>query len=588
MMHRFNFLFLSLCFWASGIPGHADMPDPNAGYIGSALVRANDSDFLTVEYVAVNSPAAEAGIKKGDCISAINGIATHGMSSMEARHSIEGDIGGVVKLTIRRQGSAEEQISIVRRSTLDTYLPAAKGGDPRAESYVGDFYMLGPTSTRDLTSAAEWYRKSADQGYAPAQTTLGYLYAHGLGVSKDAETALAWYLKAAKQGDAIAERNLGVQYYRGEGIRRSSQDAFNWFYSAAQQDDPTAEEYLGLLYRNGRGVPRNEREAFDWYYRSAQNDNPYGAWGLANMYEKGLGVAPNIGEALKWYQKAQAALPQNEKLKQDFALISMKAFLETRDSTSLDLSLIMSTFGQRTWLLFLFATLVYLVGAVILLNFTLKAPEAPLGLSVAIGWVAFYMESQGVSVVAVFLFYKSLTAETVFTAMCLCGPLPVIVSTFGSNRDRIWKTSKSSWLTLLLYAASSCLAVFLIGLGYSKLYVLITHSSLPLQPMQILIIKAKHASAFLTYVTIALVLPIAEEIIFRSYLFDALKQRYSGTFAVIISALAFSLIHFQWLYFIPLFSGGLVLGWIRLKTESLRLPIFLHVINNGIALAFIT
>jgi len=27
------------------------------------------------------------------------------------------------------------------------------------------------------------------------------------------------------------------------------------------------------------------------------------------------------------------------------------------------------------------------------------------------------------------------------------------------------------------------------------------------------------------------------------------------------------------------------LGWVKLKTDSLRLPVFLHVINNGLFLA---
>ncbi len=552
IMSRVHLFLFILCFWTGMISGQAAAPDPDAGYIGSALARAKDSDFLTVEYVAANSPAADAGIKQDDCISAINDISTQGMSLMDARNSVEGTINGAVKLTVRRQGLPDEQVSIVRRSSLDTYLPAATGGDPRAEFYVGSFYERGPASTRDLTKAAEWYRKSADQGYAPSQVNLGYMFARGLGVPKDLGEAAAWYLKAA------------------------------------QQDDSTAEQYLASLYRDGRGVARNEREAFNWYYRSAQNGNAYGAWGLASMYEKGLGVAPNIEEAFQWYQKATIGLPHNEKLKQDVALISMRAFMETREVTSLDLSLIMSAFGQRTWLLFLFMTLIYIAGGVVLFKLTLKASEAPLSLSVAIGWAAFYMESQGVAVFALLIFCKSLTADTLFTTMCLCGALPVIISSCGPQRNRIWKASKSSWLTLALFTVGSCLAVFLIGLGYAQICALITHSSLPLQPTQILISKAKLASPILAYIIIALALPIAEEIIFRSYLFDALRQRYSGNIAVIISALAFSLIHFQWLYFIPLFGLGFVFGWVRLKTESLRLPIFLHVINNGLFLAFTT
>jgi len=83
------------------------------------------------------------------------------------------------------------------------------------------------------------------------------------------------------------------------------------------------------------------------------------------------------------------------------------------------------------------------------------------------------------------------------------------------------------------------------------------------------------------FLAIALFLPVAEEIIFRSYLFDALRRFFSGEISVIIFALAFAAIHFQLLYFVPLFGFGLVFGWIRLKTDSLRLPVLPHIINNG-------
>jgi membrane protease YdiL (CAAX protease family) len=247
----------------------------------------------------------------------------------------------------------------------------------------------------------------------------------------------------------------------------------------------------------------------------------------------------------------------------------------------------MSAFGLRIWLLFIFFAFIYVAGGCGLFYFSLQAPDAAPKLSVAIGWVIFYVESQGVALLAVCIFGKLLTADILIIAVALFGALPVIISSCGAHRRRIWKASQSSWLTLLFYAASSSLAVFLVGLGYAHIYALITHSSLPLQPTQVLISKVKHTSALLAYFAIAVALPVAEEIIFRSYLFDALKQRFSGKVVVIVTALAFSLIHFQWIYFIPLFGVGMILGWVRMKTDSLRLPVLLHVINNGLILALI-
>jgi len=584
-MRGYSLLLFGLWFWAAVSFAHADETEINEGHIGSALSRTKDSEFLTVEYIAANSPAAKAGIKQGDLITSINGISTKGLSLKNAEDSIHGDIGGVMKLTVRREGTTDEQISVMRQSLLDTYSPAAMGGDARAEFYLGHFYEHGPASIRDLTKAAHWYFEAARQNFAPAEAYLGYMCRNGLGVKKDQNAAAVWLQAGAKQGDPFAERELALGYLNGEGLQQSDQDAFAWFYSAARQDDPMAEQNLGLLYRKGRGVGRSDRDAFAWYYRSAQLNDSYGAWGPAYMYENGLGVAKNIGEALKWYQRAQAGLPQNEKLKRHVISISVKAFLENPDFSAIDLSLVMATYRSQITPLFIILALAYVAGGVVLFFFSLRAPDATPSLFLAIGWVMFYVESQVFTLFALVIFGKSLSADTLLVATSLFSALPVIAaSSCVSLRDRVWKASQSSWKTLLIYVTGSCLAIFAIGLGYAKIYVLITHSPLPLQPTQILITKAKHESLWLAYASVVLALPIAEELIFRSFLFDALRRRFSGKIVVIVTAFAFSLVHFQWVYLVPLFGFGLVLGWVRLKTDSVRLPVLLHVINNGLFL----
>jgi TPR repeat protein/membrane protease YdiL (CAAX protease family) len=719
-----------LSFCISTYAVRAQVTQIDTGHIGLDVIVARDSKFLVVDYVAAKGPADIAGIKKGDELAAINGVPTQGMSLATAWKSIVGDIGSVVKLSISHQGSAVEEVSIVRRSLLDAYLPAAMAGDPKAEYDVGTFYYRGPTATRNPASGADWYRKAADQGNALAEVALGQLYGRGVGVSKDLTAGIAWDLKAAKQGlaaaerviglcyldgvgfgqsdkdafawlysaavqdDPIAEYNLGRLYQRGRGVAQNFRDAFNWYYrsaqnnnrdgarwlaylymdgigvgqssrdafawfytaaaqdepiaeenlaylylhgrgaaendrdafnwyyrsaqnnnpngerglaymylegtgvgqsnrdafawlySAAMQDDPAAEEYLARLYLHGRGVAQNDRDAFNWYYRSAENNDSYGAWGLAYVYSKGLGVNANVQEALKWYQITEADFPQDEALKKTVAGLSLKAFLNSRESGALDISLIMSAFRRPILVIFGILALVYLAGGIVLFYFSLSPPDVPPRLSVALGWVIFYLESQGVALLAIFIFGKSLTAGTLIFATAMFSALPVITSSCGPNRSGIWKASRDSWRNLLLYGGGAFLAIFVIFLGYNKMFAVATHSSLPLQPTQVLISKAKHASAWDTYACVALIVPAAEELIFRYYLFNALRRRFPGKVVVVITAFAFSLIHFQWLYFAPLFGFGLVLGWLRLKTDSLRLPLFLHALNNSIFLAF--
>ncbi len=82
-------------------------------------------------------------------------------------------------------------------TALKVWLPQAKQGDPKAQTYVGEIYEKGLGLEPDYQAAAHWYRKAAEQGYAPAMINLGFLYEKGLGVPQDPVAALNWYRRAS-------------------------------------------------------------------------------------------------------------------------------------------------------------------------------------------------------------------------------------------------------------------------------------------------------------------------------------------------------------------------------------------------------
>ncbi len=80
---------------------------------------------------------------------------------------------------------------------LQAWLPAAKGGDAEAQTFVGEIYEKGVGGAPDYAAAAAWYRKAAGQGSSRAAMSLGYLHEKGLGVPKDLLQAVQWYRKAS-------------------------------------------------------------------------------------------------------------------------------------------------------------------------------------------------------------------------------------------------------------------------------------------------------------------------------------------------------------------------------------------------------
>lgn len=85
-------------------------------------------------------------------------------------------------------------------TSLKVWLPEAKSGDPKAQTYVGEMFEQGLGTTPDYETAVAWYRKAAEQGYERAQMNLGSMYERGLGVEKDEVEALNWYRKATGMG----------------------------------------------------------------------------------------------------------------------------------------------------------------------------------------------------------------------------------------------------------------------------------------------------------------------------------------------------------------------------------------------------
>ena len=92
--------------------------------------------------------------------------------------------------------------------------------------------------------------------------------------------------------------------------------------------------------------------------------------------------------------------------------------------------------------------------------------------------------------------------------------------------------------------------------------------------------------AFL-FLAVAIVGPIVEELMFRGYVLDAINRKHSDWTAIIWSSILFGFLHFFGgpFYIILTMIGGIMWGWIRVRTGSLLPSIACHMIWNAIALS---
>ena len=79
--------------------------------------------------------------------------------------------------------------------------------------------------------------------------------------------------------------------------------------------------------------------------------------------------------------------------------------------------------------------------------------------------------------------------------------------------------------------------------------------------------------------------PIAEEFLFRGFLLPRLSEQLGPAWALGLSSLAFASLHlYQGVFMIFILFMALILGWTRLRTGSLFVPIALHMLQNAFSI----
>jgi len=93
-------------------------------------------------------------------------------------------------------------------------------------------------------------------------------------------------------------------------------------------------------------------------------------------------------------------------------------------------------------------------------------------------------------------------------------------------------------------------------------------------------------SKWLLVLGVAFFAPVLEEVIFRGFLLKGLANSVLGVYgAIFLTSLVWAVIHgqYEWGYMMLIFVIGLVLGYARMRTNSLFVPIMMHIIFNFVA-----
>jgi len=96
--------------------------------------------------------------------------------------------------------------------------------------------------------------------------------------------------------------------------------------------------------------------------------------------------------------------------------------------------------------------------------------------------------------------------------------------------------------------------------------------------------QGEYIMAFIMLVIIA---PVAEEVLFRGYLFGKLRKHAPLWVSILITSVVFALVHGAWNVGLDVFALSIVLCLLRVVSGSLWPSIMLHMMKNGLAYYFL-
>lgn len=87
----------------------------------------------------------------------------------------------------------------------------------------------------------------------------------------------------------------------------------------------------------------------------------------------------------------------------------------------------------------------------------------------------------------------------------------------------------------------------------------------------------------LSFLVLVVVAPLAEEVIFRGFLYSGIRKRGSFIFAALLTSIAFAFLHGQVNVGIDVFILSMFLCYLREKFDSIWPGVLVHALKNGLA-----
>ncbi|HJU30537.1 MAG TPA: PDZ domain-containing protein, partial [Hyphomicrobiaceae bacterium] len=262
----------------------------------AAALGLRDAEAVLITATAPGGPGAQAGLRLGDIVVALNERPV--ADTREFTQRLASMVpGSEAALEIWRAGdSSADFVRTVRNLATD--------GNTGAMHRMGRLYAGGLGVPRDEAQAAGWYRKGADAGDAASEGALAVALLEGRGVAVDKQEGVRLLRSASAQGNPEAMGLLGRMLVEGRNVDKDAAEGSRLLTAASEADYSPAMVDLGRLLISGTsGVPTDPAKSAYWFRKAADMGNANGMAGLGSLYQQGKGVPADLAQAVMWYKR---------------------------------------------------------------------------------------------------------------------------------------------------------------------------------------------------------------------------------------------------------------------------------------------
>jgi membrane protease YdiL (CAAX protease family) len=161
--------------------------------------------------------------------------------------------------------------------------------------------------------------------------------------------------------------------------------------------------------------------------------------------------------------------------------------------------------------------------------------------------------------------------------------LPWAVRRYRTNRQELGMTRLPSWMDILLAPAGFVLYLLLSGILVHIAGSLFPGFDMNQQQQTGFNHLSHNYELILAFLTLVVIAPLAEEMLFRGYLYGKLRSVVPVWLAALVTSGLFGALHAQWNVGIDVFALSLVLCSLREVTGNIWAGVLLHMLKNGLA-----